>query len=563
MKVDRLLRDRILLPRELSKLKKSLREHFIRTRFRALLTDPNLRDPEVEDELLDSKEAYIIDLLSGEMGQVVEAVGKIWEKLKQEDQLPHTPANKYHQHLSESEIDEMLLYCYITDVADFKAKVKGFRKRLACFIVWRAAAADVSLVQDVSSKFKTLHRIVDRRIRTVERMLYSVGYKDWESEGWERIFDYPTLGMPGTEVNVPAELYWDEWSGDMEKPHALVAVADVEEAIEALFIPQPYSDARNRLLCDHVIHALHLEALLFVKKKHNKKTRDLYALAGKKYVAIASSWFDDLTNGRTPDTLDGEKIPKFFQAVNVEERDLQPGDQVKIWNHPVFIHVLGEDFRVNENVIVVQTDPSPKAYMGLGYQPNSLLRMKQELFAALKDALKDIRDTAKRIPPEEMKYIVKPHLFIRRFWAGDVPAPPDWTYASEYNYAEWWLEWRVEALKFTTAQYMTLEMMILKQATEIPKVRNFIWDYLNVKYKKDEDQNPDATKWTGYGYFPLWVPRLYGGEIRLNERGEIKNIQETEVRLGKTKPPPDIYANIGVLGWNLFKAIQPIEPDEE
>ncbi len=538
MKVDKLLQNRRLLtygiedtdPRAL-KVKISVRRYFIRMRFKTFLDDSSLRDDK-KDELLDTKEEYIVGVLCEEMRKIEEAVKKIVEKINNEDLLPVSGPtdpfdNRFKQHLHIKYIGSTLSLLYYEPLF----KIGG----LVYCIVWRAAARDISLVQDNIKKFVTLHRIVDRRLRTVELMLYRVGSN--------QIFTYPKGDR--TQVNVDARLYWDEWSNVMERPHELRAGADVEKAIEALFMDQSSEAAMNQFYCDHVIHALHLESLLFVRKKHAEGTSGtinleaLHALAAHGDVKIASSWFDALTKGE----ISGIDIPQFFQLDTVVEPDLQIGDQIKIWNHPLFIRLLPEDFAIMENVIVISTDPDPKYYMGLGFKPKSLWEQKKELYEHLTTPLKEYRRQAQTIPPEKIaQKTEREDLWFKRFRSGDVPDPPDWKFdQSTCSYAEWWLEWRVEnkyqligSIMVPRPKYAVLEMQTIKQVATNPEICDFVWKYQNVKYKADEHQDMNSAQWEGYGYFPLWVPRPFDNPDT-NALGEIISVQPTEACFGTIK----------------------------
>ena len=167
-----------------------------------------------------------------------------------------------------------------------------------------------------------LHFLIDRRIRIVERMLYDVGRIDsrnWEYEnikqkpteawkdGYKRIFEYPrivrtkfweSLCNPGSDgqcddnkmedwwkgrmylnrrydVNVEASGFWDRPTLIDDNDYIIYyknnspvsPPGDPFDAIKKLFSSSEDFKQRNHLMCDHVIHLLHLEALLFATEK--------------------------------------------------------------------------------------------------------------------------------------------------------------------------------------------------------------------------------------------------------------------------------------------------------
>src|SRR5262249_32215829 len=60
---------------------------------------------------------------------------------------------------------------------------RAMRRRLIFQIVWRAVAADSSLLI-LSERLEDLHMLVDRRLRTVEQMLYYVGNVEDSERTW-------------------------------------------------------------------------------------------------------------------------------------------------------------------------------------------------------------------------------------------------------------------------------------------------------------------------------------------------------------------------------------------
>jgi hypothetical protein len=258
------------------------------------------------------------------------------------------------------------------------------REKLVTKIIWRAAALDPSLVTE-PQKLNLLHRIVDRRLRTVERLLYSVGFM------YGSTFEYPRQGEP-TQVNQEARDYWDV------EPNVRVTLTrlgkdDVFAAVEKLFEPQPVSDARNHLYCDQVIHVLHLEAWLFTRKKwEGEHEADPTILAEKGYVSITSSWVEELTCGEIPE--EEIKIQQPFIQEEVDIDHLQIGDQLIVYNHPAYDNAARGDARWRlENVIVLDTglNPSSHIVMGHGMRPQTVFRMRIEMGKKFQSLISEMR----------------------------------------------------------------------------------------------------------------------------------------------------------------------------
>jgi hypothetical protein len=129
---------------------------------------------------------------------------------------------------------------------------------------------------------------------------------------------------------------------------------DVESAIEGLFVPSTDYLQRNLLFCDHTIHALHLEALVFSRRKRGQPAGWL----GAERAGKPAGWvrlFYPFSNERF---LASSNEPVHFESRPVRETDLQPGDHVIVYNHPAYQHSTVAGVWRLENAVVVQSHPS-------------------------------------------------------------------------------------------------------------------------------------------------------------------------------------------------------------
>ena len=132
----------------------------------------------------------------------------------------------------------------------------------------------------------------------------------------------------------------------------------MESAIERLFVPSTDYLQRNLLFCDHTIHALHLEALVFSRRKRGVAPGWLGAeRAGKPagWVRLYYPFSDERVLERF---LASQTEPAHFESSPVREADLQPGDHLIVYNHPAYQHATVAGVWRLENAVVVQSHPS-------------------------------------------------------------------------------------------------------------------------------------------------------------------------------------------------------------
>ena len=117
------------------------------------------------------------------------------------------------------------------------------------------------------------------------------------------------------------------------------------------------------MYCDHTIHALHIEALIFSEMKRRAATDTAWfdTLATTKGQGWLRLSYPMAASGSIPNSLGkylvGSGEPTFFEHVRVRPQDLQVGDHLIVYNHPAYeFTTLHGAWRL-ENAIVVQTTP--------------------------------------------------------------------------------------------------------------------------------------------------------------------------------------------------------------
>jgi hypothetical protein len=379
-----LLRNRSVVAKNLKEDELGFTKDFVQRRARRLIElNPGLEDPVRKRDLSAAGTATAASMLVAELPRVRAARDEIWKRVR---------ADPDHLSLSMATIRKRVSTRPPTN------DPKLMRRLLVATIVFQAAARDITLADPAN--LERLHRLTDRRLRIVERMLYDVGRADhrrwprpeavvpggpWR-DGLERSFEYPRVKQrvflgkcnPDPVFGICAAPM-NDWSvrgsenlrGPIRtnpgtRPAWRVAPHDdyalfytdgpvpVESAIEGLFATSTDYEKRNLLYCDHTIHALHLEALVFSRRKRGVASGWLAA----ERVGKPAGWV------RLYYPFDGERFlaspsePAHFENGSVREADLQPGDHVIVYNHPAYQHATVAGVWKLENAIVVQSHPS-------------------------------------------------------------------------------------------------------------------------------------------------------------------------------------------------------------
>ena len=425
---------------------------------------------------------------------------------------------------------------------------QAIRRRIVAGVVWRAAATDTAMLD--LAKFEDLHLLVDRRLRIVERMLYDVGSggsRDWNlqeintnpggpwHDGWNRMFEYPRVpqgvflrhcspsaanglcqapGLAGwskigtdhlhheIRLNPQASRFWDfDAPGDhyrLDYQANAVSPNSPALAIESLFVPSDDYQKRNLLYCDHVIHALHLEALLFSKKKRDPA--DLSWLTST-VAAHPKGWlriYVPIWPGGEA-YLGGSNEPLYFLYNEIHYSELQIGDHLIVYNHPAYDKsTVGGVWRL-ENALAVQLDPKA-LFQGHGTNPLSFDAMKLKMLKLFNKQLNHLRDIVQGHikggnTATELEFGNYKGKLLRR-----VP-PSNSAYATSQQYADWWLRWDLDPE--TGEPAIALDAARQARAKKVHKV------------EYDSASNS--------GFFPLWEPeRFRSGAPVLDGSGKIR-----------------------------------------
>jgi hypothetical protein len=542
MRLAELTRDTTLVPAGLNREERSMRGGFIVIRvlkIRSAAPDPT-DIPTADVPALRSQ-------LTTEIAQAVTAYNSI-NTLVTAD----ATANKL---LPLSGVDRRMRNSYIA--LDFiPDSLTAMRTRLVRHLVWWSVAVDSTLL--APAKIGDLHLLVDRRLRVVERMLYDVGRVNhaWQAneiynnksgpwkDGWSRMFEYPRLpqklGDSGnsrhvfkdicnpdataaqvcqdaalsdwhvkgvehihlrdtTRLNPDARPLWERPPLGGNYVFYQKTGADPVQAIEKLFTPSDDYKKRNLLFCDHVIHLLNIESLLWAKKKRSANTSWLTGyiggVAGKLRIHVPF-W-----NG--PVFLAGQNDGTFFEYQRIHRSNLQIGDHLIVYNHPAYDKAtVGGVWRL-ENALVVGIYPGLKL-QGHGTNPKTIDQMKQDMIGLFNRELNRLRqrvDThlASGSADTEIDFGGSGKL-VRRV------DPANSTYIATHKKADWWLRWNLDSEKDEAA------------IAADPARKALALERHKVEY--------DAT----HGYFPIWEPvlRSNGTPIK-NGAGKITRIQRVTV----------------------------------
>jgi hypothetical protein len=345
--------------------------------------NPANADPARRGDITAAATRTLADLIARDLPKVQAAAEEMWRRVSADAaHLPIDPATQRKRGTKRPP-------------STLKA-ARAQRRRLVRSIAFQAAAQDITLADPAG--FDRMHRICDRRLRFAERMVYDVGRagpRAWRlaqieshrggpwPDGYERLFEYPRIPAslfartcrPDSSFRCsPPMQDWGHPPGDIDLYAAVranpsvraswrregyeldfVAGAGVNAvtAIQKLFEPSSDFLARNLMMCDHTIHALHLEALVFAVTKRGRGSAWLDA----EVAANGARWLRvHVPFGKPERYLAGPGESLFFEHVSVRQADLQVGDHLIVYNHPAYAATTAGVWRL-ENAVVVQTFP--------------------------------------------------------------------------------------------------------------------------------------------------------------------------------------------------------------
>lgn len=384
MTLAQVLKDATVLPRDLKDPARGLTVDYVHRRIRAAVrANPNLADPAKTDDITAAATTSFIASLPAELTRARTAYLTVWGRVKVDPQ--HLP------------LDMKTIRKRVSTRPPTKDP-RSMRVRLVISLVYQLIAGDQTLADPAN--IERLHKLCDRRLRVAERMLYDVGRADhrvWSRsqitshaggpwvDGLERLFEYPRVPRayfgsachadPTTGVCTAPMTDWSEgggaqltgpirtnpgtrtsWSLQADGYSLFFVTAgglSATAAVKQLFTPSGDYLSRNLLFCDHTMHALHLEALVFAEEKRGRAAGWLDTeLAGH-----GGGWLRLYAPFIEEPFLASPKEPAHFEYVEVREHDLQVGDHLIVYNHPAYQHATVSGVWKLENALVVQTYP--------------------------------------------------------------------------------------------------------------------------------------------------------------------------------------------------------------
>lgn len=380
-------------------------DHFVKHRIKALLTENSGWDSPPKYIILTtriSKEIdKIIPYVEGKVG-TPGAPGKLGSAIDP-DTPPHTDLKDVAK-------------IYLDDGDDIikqrQDKYVNARRERVRRIIWRALAVHTNLWKSPSSMTDfnwheaALEEVLDRRLRFVERMLYTDDAqvdrgKRWtitaEGGPWKDntrtiLFEYPFIqqvsdtsagsfgaalaaagltpgglaptftheGPPRNEIRFhvrsgrirpPASGNWErdgyEWEMKLagKKPSEILdLLVPATSPVNAAF--QDFWQ-RSWIFCDHMVSALEVDALRFGLRRRTGSDTEFNDEAddGVTLTALIPE-----SSKPDPDDLMDEGSD-YFEGALIRVADLQIGDLVIIWNNYFFRTVFGTDFGLENSVV--------------------------------------------------------------------------------------------------------------------------------------------------------------------------------------------------------------------
>jgi len=399
MKIMELENNQSLVPSNLAPSSRDARRVFIRIRVRNMLEkDENYRDPNNPNEIRDDKVEEIKIALETDIPKAEIAFDNIWNQISND--TTHLDFNDpaYRE-------DYKRLATRYRNLRIFQGSLQNFRQHLVRIIVFGATADNPDYLGQSAPSREKLHRLVDRRLRTTERMLFSVSTLwggRWQGkmkairdnpagpwkDGWNRIFEYPRIPRrnPRTHQDffegicnphpdephfcqTPGMMDWrigsqnqlkreiavnqnstNNWDPEGSYKFFLKTGVDPIVAINEIFKGKENFKERNLLFCDHVIHLLHLEAFIFSRRNSTSWLtwlRNEISSKPKGWFRIWKSWSDD-------DFLAGLGNPsKIFSMRKIHKSQLQVGDHFIMYLHPAYDNASPDGYWRLENAVVV------------------------------------------------------------------------------------------------------------------------------------------------------------------------------------------------------------------
>lgn len=313
---------------------------------------------------------------------------------------------------------------------DDRVRAIGWRAAAIHEELWKASADGTTATLQADA----LHQVIDRRLHMVERMNFQISRAEalggsWSFTGggvngpWKdgfrvRMFEYPRIPrsvMPQAEgfigdANIAAPTHapfdshdppwlWEpgkhrllynvgpspgvqmalrvrsDWSVDTQWSYFRDLTPDASNTpavvFDRMFTVDPDWWGRSWLFCDHVISALHLEALLFGLRRRNptggenefnglvKQFPNIpgFVSIGNFVAVEGSRKLGRLMAMESTDPLSNLGADPYFENGAISEDDLQIGDHLIFYNSRIFGLISSSEWSL-ENSVVINVDSS-------------------------------------------------------------------------------------------------------------------------------------------------------------------------------------------------------------
>lgn len=530
---------------------------YIRIRaYRRMRDDLTLVDPANADAIVDSRVPALRAELEAELAQVRTAVSAVLARVRSDATSPGR--------LIEIDLVPRAVRSMYTSLLGGPSDpaIRLYREGMVRSIAFRLCAETLGLAAPTS--IEALYFRVERNQRMVERMLYQVGRVEdirrwgpltaagsWD-DGLNRIFEYPrlggtefhslcdpdpsngdcraggmddwwyssSLGQTRTAVDVcpPAQPYWTRepplptadplgfFYLDPGRPSP-----DPVLAVDRMFTSSNDYRQRNLINCDHVIHALHVEALIAARRNRSAPATWLQTIVSTEHqywlrIGAANPGVD--FGPTAPRYLVAKNEPRFFTHVRVHLRELIPGDHLIIWNHPAYTHAFPSGIWRLENAVVVATDEYALAGDRSVRPPLGAVRLQGHGTEAKN--IDEMRSAMVRLFNRELGPLQD---FVRANWNGPLGAggalESERTrivrrddllslFHADVQYGAWWVRW--------TGGPDSMEVQILNNPTwRAAVLREQLVDI------QPEPGDPGPSYTQAVAWFPLWVPQRRRG----------------------------------------------------
>lgn len=239
----------------------------------------------------------------------------------------------------------------------------------------------------------------------------SVGTNEYSSpEPWrfsqgQRRLEYNVPPSPGIRLPISIRSHWRQDPPETYRIKLIPSGLTAAQVIIQLFTPNEDWWQRSWLFCDHVITALHIEALWFGKKRREGSDNTFNKIVIDNNEGYVSLWaLVGSTTAVDVDVLMSDDDDPHFQNMTVPIADLEVGDHLIFWNSFVYELISNGDWRL-ENALVMDLDSDPNtgslnrqtiALQGHGTTEKIYSRYIGEIASTFREGLADVQSEIDR-----------------------------------------------------------------------------------------------------------------------------------------------------------------------